>query len=202
MISGINRVAWLYRDRVNRDRLLDQPDSLPKFGFIPSDNGYVVPDFDFDIVEFVEGMFAGRLKWAPKKGETLDAFAFYNNSLCLKCGGLNHYVCALEMYSQSGVSLGGELYGLYSSAQEVIEANVSQERLLEYGIGSLDHIYDKRGDYAYMAHGCLHCKGVRCNHTYRYDAHTDISRSVPFTFRYRPEILPLRPKWCFSKPPA
>ncbi|MGR5065026.1 competence protein CoiA [Photobacterium sp. DNB22_13_2] len=200
--SGINRVAWLYRDRANRDRLYDQPDSLPKFGFIPSDNGYVVPDFDVDIVEFVEGMFAGRLKWAPKKGDILDAFACYNKSLCLKCGGLNHYVCALEVHTKSGVSLGGELFDLYSSAREVIEANVSRERLLEYGIGSLDHIYNKRGGYAYMAHGCLHCNGVHCNHTYRFDYHTDITRSVPFSFRYDPALLHLRPKWCFSKSPA
>jgi competence protein CoiA len=200
--SGINRVAWLYRDRANRDRLYDLPEPLPKFGFIPSENGYVVPDFDVDIVEFVEGMFAGRLKWSPRKGEPLQGYACYNGSRCLKCGGLNHYVCALEVRTQSGVSLGGELFDIYTSAREVIDAHVSKERLLEYGIGSLDHIYNKKGGYAYMGHGCLHCNGVHCNHTYRYDYHTDITRSVPFTFRYDPQVLSLREKWCFGSPPA
>ncbi len=200
--SGINRVAWLYRDRANRDRLYDRPDPLPKFGFIPGENGYVVPGFDVDLVEFVEGMFAGRLKWSPRKGERLQGYACYNGSLCLKCGGLNNYVCALEVRTQSGVSLGGELFDRYTCAREVIEAHVSMQRLLEYGIGSLDHIYNKKGGYAYMAHGCLHCRGVHCNHTHRYDYHTDINRSVPFSFIYDPQLLHLREKWCFGPPPA
>ncbi|MEZ9782336.1 hypothetical protein AB4292_17250 [Vibrio cyclitrophicus] len=200
MESGINRCAWLYRAYKNRDNQLPESKEVPCFAISIEDDDYKVTKFDLEVGTFVEGMFDRKLKWQPLKAQPLTGYAYYNDSRCLKCGGLNNYFCSMGVYSKEGQYLGGGLYygyGGWSTIQEIIGANIPQEILREHFIGSLDHIYNKKGDYAYMDHGCLHCNGVHCNRTDRYDYHSDKSKAIEFTFSYDPELLHLTPEWHF-----
>ncbi|MEZ8650959.1 hypothetical protein AB6D92_18510 [Vibrio splendidus] len=137
-----HRIGWLYRINININEFRQESKGIPKFGFYVAEGCYLTNDFDVDFIEFVDGMFAGRLNWRPKGGEVLQGYAYYKSSICLKCGGINRYVCALEMYTPSGIYVSGDLFGTYIQAKEVIENYIPKARLLECDIGSLDHIYN------------------------------------------------------------
>ncbi|MCX2758973.1 hypothetical protein OQJ65_03775 [Vibrio sp. Sgm 22] len=196
--SGIDRCAWLYRGYKNSDNQILESMEIPCFAISVEDDAYKIKKFDLDVGTFVEGMFNRKLKWQPLKGQLLTGYGYYNESRCPKCGGVNNYFCSMEANSKEGQFLGGGLY-FGDAVQEIIEMNIPPPILREHLIGSLDHIYNKRGNYAYMAHGCLHCNEVQCNHTYRYDYHSDKSRSIKFSFPYDPELLYLKPEWYFIK---
>ncbi|ODM51267.1 hypothetical protein BC455_08480 [Vibrio harveyi] len=198
--SGIQRCAWLCRDYKYKENAFPETFETPCFGISGKSGKYMVSKFDVDVETFLKGMFNRKLKWLPVKGQKLVCYAFYNTSLCTRCGGQNNYFCSLHVYSPEGHRLAEELYFNYgTSTQELIEANVTTEQLLQHQIGSFHHIYDKRAGYAFMAHGCLHCNGIKCNHTYRYDYHSDKSRAVRFEATYDPELLYISPKWFFTK---
>ncbi|NOH44469.1 hypothetical protein F0259_11685 [Vibrio cyclitrophicus] len=196
MESGINRCAWLYRASKNRDNQLPESKEVPCFAISVEDDDFKIMKFALEVGTFVEGMFDRKLKWQPVEAQPLTGYAYYNESLCLKCGGVNNYFCSMGVYSKEGQHLGGGLY-FGDAVQDIIEFNIPQPTLREHMIGSLDHIYNKRGGYAYMAHGCLHCNGVHCNHTYRYDYHSDKSKAIEFAFSYDSELLHLIPEWYF-----
>ncbi len=201
--SGINRVAWLYRLPKRYDeydlfqkRIRDKTE-LPMFGFTPTDDNYHVPQFDLKLSELVKGMFGGELKWRPAIGEKLIGYARYNQTHCLKCGGPNNYFTGIALYTEHGALIHQAEYW-NSSASLVFEWLISKKEMQERMIGSTVHIYNKSGNYAYMAHGCLHCTGVQCNHTGRYEYPTDNKQAIRFEFTYDPDLYYVPPKWCLK----
>lgn len=198
--SGV-RCAWLYRIISNKNEELSDSRHMPCFGFKVDGNEYFIPRFNIDIESFVRGMLQRKLSWTPEEGEELVAYAYYNDSHCLKCGKVNNYFCAMDVYLKNGTHLEGYLYYNYygsQSAKELIKRYIAKETLEKHAIGSLDHIYNKSGDYAYMSHGCLYCNGVHCNHTERYDYHNNKSQAIRFVFPFDSNLLDLSQRWCFN----
>ncbi|MDN3686053.1 hypothetical protein QW180_30800 [Vibrio sinaloensis] len=124
----------------------------------------MVSKFDVDVETFFKkACSTEKLKWLPVKGQKNWFAMRFTILACVHVvEGKNNYFCNLHVYSPEGHRLAEELYFSYgTSTQELIEANVTTEQLLQHQIGSLHHIYDKRAGYAFMAHGCLHCNGIK-----------------------------------------
>ncbi len=169
----------------------------PVFGirYNETDRNFVVPRYNVDLRNMVNGLLNKKLKWSPQKGYILTAQIILGKDNCWKCGKKIKIALGIKIKDKYDNELDFKYFNDDRIAS-LIKRHMNAEIYKKYEVGEIKYRYSNTIKESYLSNGCFFCGAIQGNF-YLHEAEIIEKPIKEFRLEYGKDIEQIEATWYF-----